>query len=116
MRTLFQENHQPDLRDCSRRLAPDSRRHRERLTVPAMLAHVVDQLGTALGDTPPNDPRRLLRFWRINLLPNYWPRWPRGRAIGPREAFTTRPADWKADCPHLLRLLDRFARAAPDAT
>ena len=111
MRTLFQESYQWYLRGRFRRLSPDSRPRWGRLTAPAMLAHVADQLGIALGDIQPTDPRGLLRFWPVSLLLIYWLPWPKG----PREAFTTGPAGWEANRARLLRLLDRFARAAPDA-
>jgi hypothetical protein len=75
-----------------------------------MVCHLGDQLRITLGDIPTRpmpSPLRIpiVKQLVIDVLP-----WPKGRIIGPREAFVTSPAEWQRDITTLLELLERFAQ------
>jgi hypothetical protein len=46
----------------------------------------------------------------LHVLP-----WPRGRAEGPPEVFTTAPDTWEHDRAALLGLIERYVETPPDA-
>jgi hypothetical protein len=59
-------------------------------------------IGIALG-------RAKFTVHPIHVVP-----WPKGRVVGPPEAFVTRPADWQNDVDTLLALVERFALLDPN--
>lgn len=79
-----------------------------------MLAHVADQLRMALRDLDVSAPHGPYRFAPMRFLVVHAMPWPKGRAQGPEEAFTTDPGEWEADRQALLELVDRFATAEPN--
>lgn len=92
-------------------LRPDAVPRWGRLSAPAMVCHLADTLRLTLGDVssmPVPSPLRLpgVKHLVIGLLP-----WPRGRIVGPAEAFTTLPAQWAGDLSALDELLERFGRS-----
>ena len=93
-------------------LSPSSPRRWGRLEFSQMLCHIADQLRMAMGDIPTTPPKGAMsltpmRYLLIHVLP-----WPRGRANGPPEAFTTTPAGWEADRDTVIDLIERFARTS----
>ena len=90
-------------------LQPEAQRHWGRMNARQMVCHLGDQLRVTLGDIPTKGVASPLRYPVIkHLVIDVLP-WPKGRIIGPPEAFTTTPADWQRDIATLLELLERFA-------
>ena len=89
------------------RLTPDSQRRWGTMSVEQMVCHLSDQLRLALGvlsARPMAGPLRFapLRRFAIDYMP-----WPHG-IKGPRESFTTRPAELKSDIARLHAQLEQF--------
>ena len=51
-----------------------------------------------------------VRYLMLHVLP-----WPKGKAEGPPETFTTAPDSWENDRVALLELIERYANAPADA-
>ena len=97
-----------------RALTPDTPRAWGRMTAPEMIAHLTDQMSHTLGDvstTPIRDFRRWpgIKYLAIHVVP-----WPKGRVVGPPEAFVTKPADWTNDVNNLVALVERFGALDPN--
>ncbi|MBM3290431.1 MAG: DUF1569 domain-containing protein, partial [Candidatus Hydrogenedentes bacterium] len=50
-----------------------------------------------------------IKYLAIHVIP-----WPKGRVIGPPEAFVTKPEDWTKDVDTLIALVERFAARGAD--
>lgn len=90
-------------------LQPDAQRHWGRMDARQMVCHLGDQLRLTLGDISAQRMPSPLRYPVIKPLVLYVLPWPKGRTIGPPEAFTTPPTEWQRDIATLLELLERFA-------
>lgn len=93
-------------------LEHSNRRQWGRMEIGQMLCHVADQLRMGLRDIPTGPPSGPLRFAPIRYLLIHVLPWPRGKAKGPVEAFTTAPTDWEADRASVVELIERFGRAS----
>jgi hypothetical protein len=96
-----------------RRLRPEAPRRWGKMSAPQMVAHLIDQLHHALGDTSCRPvPGRLLRWAPVRWAAIYVVPWPRGLLKGPADAFVTRPTEWSADVAALEALVHRLAARA----
>lgn len=94
------------------RLKPDQAPLWGRLTAPKMVAHVSDQLRMAMGEIASAPQSRVLSVRPAAWLMIYVIPWPHG-AKGPRESFTTSPAEWQHDVEALKVLVDRLPQWEP---
>jgi hypothetical protein len=113
MKSMFDPVPRGEIISRLRALRADSPRQWGTLDAPRMIAHLADQMRLTLGDIPPvaiNGPFRIpaLRWLAIYLLP-----WPKGKAKGPPETFSTAPASWEADLAGLIGLLERLEERGP---
>lgn len=115
MKSLFQPDARAELASRLSRLTPHSERRWGRMTAPQMLAHIADQLRMGLGEIAPGQPNGPLSRWPMNALIIHWLPWPKGRAQGPPEAFTSTPSAWEADVAAVIGLLERFGTIDPGA-
>ncbi|MDZ4859332.1 MAG: DUF1569 domain-containing protein [Candidatus Hydrogenedentes bacterium] len=109
MPSMFDLHTREDLVRRIRALAPDSSRKWGRMTAPEMVAHLTDQMRHTLGDATAAPIRDFRRWPPIKYLAIYVVPWPKGRLIGPPEAFVTKPSDWDNDVNTLVGLVERFA-------
>ena len=79
---------------------------------PKMVAHVSDQLRMDMGEIASAPQSRVLSVRPAAWLMIYVIPWPHG-AKGPREAFTTSPAEWQHDVEALKVLVDRLPQWEP---
>lgn len=114
MPSMFDSTVRQELIRRIRSLTPETPRAWGRMTAPEMIAHLTDQMRHTLGDAtavPYNDFRRWppVKYLAIYVVP-----WPKGRVIGPPEAFVTKPVEWSADVDALVALVERFAALDPN--
>ncbi|NUM55007.1 MAG: DUF1569 domain-containing protein [Candidatus Hydrogenedentes bacterium] len=114
MPSMFDADTRNNLLRRIRNLTPDAPRAWGRMTAPEMIAHLTDQMHHTLGDAtaaPIRDFRRWpgIKYLAIHVVP-----WPKGRVIGPPEAFVTKPADWHNDVEMLIALVERFGALDPN--
>ncbi len=114
MRSLSEPDAQAEISRRVQRIEPTSQRMWGKMESGQMLSHVADQLRLALRDLPTGPPRGPFRFAPMRFLLIHVLPWPKGRAQGPREAFTTPPASWEDDRRALLDLVGRFGEASAD--
>jgi hypothetical protein len=107
MKPIWEDHTRKEI--VARILALSADRHPRwgKLTAPQMLAHISDQIRTALGDVPARRGSGWFSVPPFNYLMIYVVPWPRG-AKGPSEAFTTTPTTWNSDRDELLVLIQRF--------
>jgi hypothetical protein len=84
-----------------------------RLTAPAMVAHLRDQMQMPFNEHPsapiPGVPRKtMMRAVVLYLLP-----WPEGVIPGPPEAFRSVPGAWREDIEALKAQVEFFVAAPP---
>jgi len=113
MRSLFEAGARDAITDRLRTLTPESPRQWGRLRGDEMLCHLADQLRMALGGIPTAAPAGPLRYRPIRYLMIHVLPWPKGRAKGPAEAFTTAPADWENDREQVIELVREFGGRSP---
>ena len=112
-RTVLNPAHRQELFDRLDALDPSREPRWGRMTAPAMLAHLCDQMRMPFNEHPsgpiPGLPRvPLMRMVTLYLLP-----WPHGTIVGPPEAFVSKPGRWQDDVATLKALVDAFVAAPP---
>jgi hypothetical protein len=112
-RSMFDESCRMALLARLGRLEPDAPRRWGRMTAPEMVAHLIDQMHHALGDSAVQARPGPLRWLPVKYASIYLVPWPKGRIQGPPEAFRTRPTAWPADVAGLVELVERFATLGP---
>ena len=112
MRTLFDNKCRSELLARFENLRPETPPQWGRMSSPQMVTHLGDQMRLTLGDVPARVWERRgpwcypgLKHFALYVMP-----WPKGRIRGPREAFVTRPTDWRTDLAALQALVERFAQ------
>ncbi len=116
MRSIFDPAVRHSIARRFRDLTPGHTRKWGKLSTPEMLTHVSDQLRMAIGRLPASPIAGPLRHWPVNYLMVHMVPWPKGKAKGPREAFTTRPGNWEDDRATFLGLLEELGSADPGGT
>lgn len=111
--TLFEAESRAKILGRLASLTPENERRWGRLSIAEVVPHMADQLRMALGDIQTSAPRGPLRFRPMRYLVIHVLPWPKGRAKGPREAFTTDTEGFAADVERLAALIERFARQDP---
>ena len=94
------------------KLQPNAQRQWGRMNAKQMVCHLTDQLRITLGDIPAKPMPSPLGFpvvkqLVIDVLP-----WPKGKIIGPAEAFTTPIGEWQQDLSTLVDLLEHFGKGS----
>ena len=113
LQTILDPAHRQALFDRLGRLDPSREPLWGRMSAPAMLAHLCDQMRMPFNEHPsgpiPGLPRvPLMRAVTLHLLP-----WPRGVIEGPPEAFRSEPGEWRDDVTTLRKLVAVFVAAPP---
>ncbi|MDX1428780.1 MAG: hypothetical protein R3282_00775 [Rhodothermales bacterium] len=105
-----------DRRSLRRRvssLRPESERKWGTMGVHQAVAHMADQIRMGLGLIEMTAPKGLFRFAPARYLIIHVLPWPEGKAQGPPEAFTTRPAEFQVDLEQLHELIDAIGGRNP---
>ena len=101
-------NRDDSIRRRLQRLDPAQPAKWGQLTAPRMLAHLCDQMRMTLSEkscAPIPSPGRYPIIGRLIL---YVLPWPKGKILGPPEAFVTSPTEWESDLDTLRGLVERF--------
>ncbi len=114
LRTITNPSHRQELFDRFARIDPAKPPLWGRMTAPAMLIHLCDQMRMPFNENPgdpiPGAPRYpVLRQLILYVLP-----WPKGKIQGPPEAFQSDPGTWSDDLALLNELVDQFVNAEPE--
>ncbi len=110
MKSLWEPTARQELVARIMRLTPESTGRWGKMEVTQMVCHAADQLRMGLGEISTAEPHGPLRYAPMRYLLIHVLPWPKGKAKGPREAFTTDPGSWESDRTELLRLIERFSQ------
>ncbi|MFQ5631793.1 MAG: DinB family protein [bacterium] len=108
MKNFWQEKARDEIVNRLHALQPEAQPRWGRMNIAQMVCHCSDQVRMALGDIPFKGMRGPFRFWPLNVLMIYVMPWPKGKAKGPEETFTTSPTKWQEDMAQLEKLIRRF--------
>lgn len=114
MRTIQNPKDREELFDRLARLDPAQPPHWGRLTAPAMLAHLCDQMRMPYTDNPSPPIPGIQHYPVMRQLVIYLFEWPKAKIQGPPEAFQTPPGAWLDDLATLRGLVESFVTASPD--
>lgn len=115
MATLWNTDDRNRLLDRASRLDPTRPPRWGKMSAPAMVAHLTQQLRLALGEVRSNRIPGFFRYFPFRELIVYVLPWPKGAPTAP-ELLTATPSEWEADLAAfrdaVQRVTDRRADAA----
>lgn len=114
LRTILDPRHRKELFARLERLDASQPPRWGRLTAPAMVVHLCDQMRMPFNEHPSGripgvPPNPIMRLLALHVLP-----WPRGVIQGPPEAFRSAPGEWSEDLATLEDLVVQFVNTPAD--
>jgi hypothetical protein len=116
MRTLFDNQCRASLLARLGDLRPEQPARWGQMNAPQMLAHLGDMMRLTLGDALCCPRPSRLRYPGLKHLALYVLPWPKGRILGPPEAFKTTATSWSLDLAALDALVGRFITRGSSGT
>jgi len=110
MPSLFQAETRDAFYRRFERLRPDAPPRFGQLSAPAMVSHLIDTLRLTLGELPAEPVVSAFRLPGVKHAVIGFLPWPKGRIVGPSEAFSSTPGAWERDLALHRELLERFAQ------
>ncbi len=109
MRNLLNGEDRRSIINRIEKLHPDVRREWGRLTVEEMICHLQDVFYYTCGEKEGKFKKPLMSNLIGRFMVLYAPMaWPRGKIIGPKEAFVSTPGEFEDDKKKLISYIERF--------